>query len=255
MDLPTVVKAIDSLEGFKGGIGLMGGEPTMHPKFKEICEIFQMKIPDRRKREFWTNGFKWDKYEDVIYETFDKDLIVYNDHSTPDGKHHSMLIAAQDVIDDKDEMWRLIDNCWKHERWSAAISPKGCFFCEVAMALDHALDGPGGYPIEPGWWKKDFKDQVGRYCKNCGATVPTGGLSDNATYDVASAGNVERLKNAGSPKIKAGNFAVYNRKWTEKQVKEKEKGWKPYIFRNFYASCPEDVRKAKIRNSKDGREK
>jgi len=254
MDLATVVKAIDSLEGFPGNIGLMGGEPTMHPKFREICQIFQMKIPDRRRREFWTNGYKWDEYEDIIYETFDKDLIVYNDHSTPDGKHHPMLVAIQDVMDDEEEMWKLIDGCWKHDRWSAAITPKGCFFCEVAMALDHALGGPGGYPIEKDWWKKDFKDQVRRYCKLCGATIPIGETSDNATYDLISMGNLEKLDKAGSPKVKAGNFAIYNRKWAKEQVKERLKGWKPYIFRNFYASCPDDVRKAKIRNSKDYRE-
>ena len=38
----------------------MGGEPFMHPKIKEIIEIFSKKT-DRRKRQIWTvdlNGKK-----------------------------------------------------------------------------------------------------------------------------------------------------------------------------------------------------
>ena len=51
MELDYIEKAIDSLEGFEGNIGIMGGEPTLHPKFDEICKLVQKKIP-RRKREF-----------------------------------------------------------------------------------------------------------------------------------------------------------------------------------------------------------
>ena len=40
MDLETVEKAIDSLIDFPGRIGIMGGEPVMHPKIKDIIEYF-----------------------------------------------------------------------------------------------------------------------------------------------------------------------------------------------------------------------
>ena len=36
----------------------MGGDPTLHPKFDEIWEIYEEMIP-RRQRELWTSGFKW----------------------------------------------------------------------------------------------------------------------------------------------------------------------------------------------------
>src|SRR3990172_6842829 len=80
MSLDMISKAIDSLEGFPGQIGIMGGEPTLHPKFPEICKLMREMVPDRRKRELWTNSFKWNEYKDIIYETFDHDLITYNDH-------------------------------------------------------------------------------------------------------------------------------------------------------------------------------
>ena len=59
MDLDYVEKAIDSLEGFEGNIGMMGGEPTLHPKFDDICKIYQKKF--REEREFWTSGWQWSK--------------------------------------------------------------------------------------------------------------------------------------------------------------------------------------------------
>ena len=100
MDLDYVEKAIDSLEGFEGNIGMMGGEPTLHPKFDDICKIYQKKIP-RRKREFWTSGWQWSKKKDVILDTFDKDRIAYNEHSTPGGKHTPLLVSIDEVVEDK----------------------------------------------------------------------------------------------------------------------------------------------------------
>src|SRR3990167_8052720 len=62
MDLAMVEKAIKSLKGFTKAIGIMGGEPTLHPQFKEICELVRKLIPNRRQRSLWTNGFKWHEY-------------------------------------------------------------------------------------------------------------------------------------------------------------------------------------------------
>lgn len=212
MDLDTLVKAIESLEGFPGNIGLMGGEPALHPDFPEILKIYREMIPDKDRREFWTAGYKWDEYKDIVHETFNEERIAFNDHSDPDeGRHQPLLIAINDVIEDKELMWKLIDNCWIQLRWSASITPKGVFFCEVAAAQDHLFDGPGGYPIEKGWWKMtpdDFRDQVARYCPNCSAALPMDIPNNHEQFDFTSPSNAEKLKAIKSPKYLKGRIRI-----------------------------------------------
>ena len=65
MSLEQVEIALQSLEGYKGKVGIMGGEPTMHNQFKEICLLYQEYLPKER-RGLWTNGLNWNKYEDII---------------------------------------------------------------------------------------------------------------------------------------------------------------------------------------------
>jgi len=50
MTLDFFKEAIESLEGFPGRIGMMGGEPTLHPQFVDLLGIMREMIPDRRKR-------------------------------------------------------------------------------------------------------------------------------------------------------------------------------------------------------------
>ena len=50
MDLDVVRAAIESLDGFQNCIGLMGGEPTIHPQFSDICRMFKEMIPDAKRR-------------------------------------------------------------------------------------------------------------------------------------------------------------------------------------------------------------
>ncbi len=243
MDLDTIKKAIESLEGFPGGIGLMGGEPTLHPQFAEICKLYQKMIPDRRKRELWTSGFKWKDYEKIINETFDKDLINYNDHAEEEkGWHQPLLIAADEIIEDKKLMWKLINECWIQRRWSPSITPKGCFFCEVAAAFDALFEGPGGWPIEKGWWNKkpeQFQDQVKRYCVLCSAAIPLEIPSSHSNYDIVSKGNAERLKKLGSSRFLKGRTKIYDKKYAYEDYKKYVKNWTPGYYRDFVQHEPE----------------
>lgn len=243
MNLDTVIKAIESLEGFPGYIGIMGGEPTMHPDFVQICKLVQKMVP-RQKRQLATMGFKWEQYKEIILETFDVENIQYNNHSN-EGEvfHQPVLVAAEEVLDDKELMWRLIGNCWMQWRWCGSITPKGGFICEAAGAMDMLFDGPGGFPIEKGWWNREteqFVDQVKRYCPRCSMPVPFPRYDCKKGCDLVSKGNADLLAKVGSPKFLKGKTTIFDKKITDEDVsKIVEKGWTPWHFRDYVQHGPE----------------
>ena len=52
MELDYIEKAIDSIRWIRGQNWDDGGDPTLHPKFKEICEIYQKKFQIEEKGNF-----------------------------------------------------------------------------------------------------------------------------------------------------------------------------------------------------------
>ena len=47
MNYETFKKAVNSLQGFNGVIGVMGGEPTLHPEFERFVTYLQEKFGKR----------------------------------------------------------------------------------------------------------------------------------------------------------------------------------------------------------------
>ena len=231
MDLEFIEKAIDSLKGFKGGIGIMGGEPTLHPQFEEICELLQKKRVTH-KCGLWTSGYKWNEYKEIIKKTFGLG-VYFNDHSDPRQRHQPILIAIEEVVEDKNLMWQLIDNCWIQRCWSPSINIKGAFFCEVAAALDLLFNGPGGYSVEQGWWNKtpeEFNDQVKRYCPMCGGALPFDCPSNKEAYDLVSPKNYERLIKLSSPKALSGNVQIFDKKISKEEIEKFLEDWRPWDY-------------------------
>lgn len=231
MDLQMIEKAIDSLEGFPGSIGIMGGEPTLHPKFFEICKLIKRKVP-KQKRYLWTSGYKWKEYRSIIRKTFAEN-IYYNDHKGEQQKHQPVLVAIGDMLDDKNFMKELIDKCWVQERWSASINPKGGFFCEVAAAMDLLFGGPGGYPLERGWWDKtpeQFQDQVQRYCCQCGMALPMPARLNKEGKDYVSISNYRKLKQLKTPRFLRNCVELVDEKYSRAQVEEFARNWEPWNY-------------------------
>src|SRR5574343_539426 len=66
MDKDYFISALKSLKDFDGIVGIIGGEPTLHPLFVEFCQIFKELRPDIGKRGLWSNTYgNYNKYIDI----------------------------------------------------------------------------------------------------------------------------------------------------------------------------------------------
>ena len=267
MDIETFRKAVDSLKDFDGVTGIIGGEPTLHPDFENFALYMQsvhgkqkdiMCFPEKdfiykmQEREFsaeriienkdgsrymkkrgaglWSNmsaGYR--RHYEVIQDTFGVQFL--NDHLNP--SYHQPGLFSRKVLGISDEEWiRLRDNCWMQNSWSATITPKGAFFCEVAGALDMLFNGPGGWKIEPGWWKRqpeDFKDQL-HWCELCGFALKNIFSRDaKEEVDDVSPTVYEKLRKLDSPKLKDGHINLV--KIENGEISEESKAERPpFIF-------------------------
>lgn len=231
MDFETFKKAVDSMEGFEGIVGIMGGEPTIHPEFERFVKYFRdhfgyddhstvcygptsdfighilsnvYNVNLSNQRGLWTSvGAKYAEHFELIQDTFGYQLV--NDHTSP--SMHETLMATRKELGIPDEEWfKLRDACWIQNLWSASITPKGAFFCEIAASMDATLGGPGGWPIEPGWWKRtpaDFADQL-HWCEMCSAALPMPSRNANEETDDVSPFWLQKLAEINSPKLKKG---------------------------------------------------
>lgn len=250
MDFETFQRAVDSLEGYEGSVSLMGGEPTLHPEFERFSLYLKSKYEhlyeEEQDREllqpmddfvktvqdvqlkyacshqledgsdmamipvpclYSMMGKTYLKHFELIQDVFKRQVL--NDHSN-EMFHQPALISRKD-LGIPDEQWiKQRNNCWIQNTWSASITPKGAFFCEIAAALDMLLQGPGGWPIEKDWWKRkpeDFEDQL-HWCELCGFACETFTRDANESIDDVSETLYEKLKQVHSPKVKAGKVNV-----------------------------------------------
>lgn len=243
MDFETFKRAVDSLDGYQGIRSIMGGEPTLHPEFERFARYLGSKFPEREnpyiypQKDFikqvhrveldnfqmindgveridvvgpgmFSNmGASYKKHYEIISDVMPFQGL--NDHLNP-IYHQSSLITRKELGIPDDEWVKMRDSCWIQNEWSAGITPKGAFFCEIAGVLDMLLDGPGGWEIEPGWWKRtpeEFGDQL-HWCELCGFACHTFTRDSAEEVDDISPEWYERLKKLDSPKIKSGRYNV-----------------------------------------------
>lgn len=211
MTMEEFRKVVDSLEGYPRMVGLIGGEPMLVPWFSEQCAHLRSKFP-REQLGLWSvfpHGDKYARHAQAICDTFGN--ILLNDHAVANIMHAPMLVASGEYFKDKRDLRAAAWKCWVQNAWSPGVTPKGAFFCEVAAELDQLFDGPGGWPIEPGWWKRtpaDYNDQIDFACSKCGGCLPLTRRSSQDNRCDISEGNAAALKGR-SRKVDNGQVVVH----------------------------------------------
>jgi len=235
MDLGTFRRAVDSLEGFKGVVGIIGGEPTLHPQFDQLLDYYAAKVREPRPYSFIRQPVKaFHEYARMVkyqrgrrrglfsslgngyYRHFEQiqDVFPYqsiNDHASV-NTHQAILITRKELGIPDEEWLALRNNCWIQNLWSAAVTPKGAFFCEIAGSLDMLFDGPGGWPIEPEWWKRkpeEFGDQL-HWCEMCSIALKVPTMEATRQTDILSPAIFEKLQKINGPKMRKGEYVVFD---------------------------------------------
>ena len=211
--------ALQSLKNYGGIIAMIGGNPCVHTKFAELCQVFREEIPNQFQRGLWTNNYF--KHREVIEQTFGalnlnphnmeraneklKDLhnVMINQRGFNGGyyvgnSHHAPLLTAVKDLYPEQEMWDRISRCDINKDWSASIiQNKGqlrAYFCEVAASFDLARGEDHGHPVVLDWWKKPisaFSDQVKHFCTGCGVPARLRGHMDNEETDTYTKSNAD----------------------------------------------------------------
>lgn len=233
MDWETFKRAVDSLEDWPRRIGIMGGEPTLHPEFERFVKYARKVHPEAydigggkkpvkslsryiedvnvvkselvtklRGLGLWSSVCaSYVKHYEIIQDSFIFQCV--NDH-TASSRHQAWLMTRKEFGINDTEWIKIRDNCWWQRCLnSPSVTPKGAFFCEVAAAMDLLFDGPGGWKIEKNWWRRgpeDYKDQL-FWCEYCAGAFADFDRDANEEIDDVSPVMFDKLVQAGSPKV------------------------------------------------------
>lgn len=162
-------KALQSLQGYWGIVGVFGGNPAMHPQFLKLCEIVRRYVPMERAG-LWCNNPRTLANAQAMASTFNPRVSNLNVHldgaawelfrhgwpqSLPfglsqDSRHSPTMVALKDVLHDEGKRWNLISRCDINQHWSAMVGMfRGelrAWFCEIAGAQSILHQHDESYP-------------------------------------------------------------------------------------------------------------
>ena len=265
-DFPTT--SAPCPQGRRKVVGMIGGEPLMHPKFPELVDIICDKIPDPRHRGLWTS-MDWPNTSHPIWGRHAPHVrkllgpqpsgAVHKEHNTNGGylnwnmhtenlkvHHQPMLVAIKDRVPDEKKRMEMIMDCWVQREWSPSFTNKGFFFCEVAAAFDQVFQGNTGIEPSPDCWKGDitfvpdengvprpqgpYAEQINTWCQRCGACLRMPGRRDKEDTDDVSPTNLIQLEAVNSPRLKAGAIVEHPIVDVEVQSAVPDTDWKPFRY-------------------------
>jgi hypothetical protein len=207
-------------------VGMFGGEPTLHPKFEELCDIMIREIPEQRRRGLWTSHLHG-KGAKAKETWFPSGFFNLNAHCVPSaiaefdewlpGKmigasrdrpavHSATLVAIKDFIGTREiptkaAMWERIATCDIDRDWSGAVIEREgkpyLYSCELHSGFDLAYDENNGVLLTDDSIKGDlalFANQYRRWCPNCGVALRLKGHQDSEDTDDVSNSHLQLVQ-------------------------------------------------------------
>lgn len=236
MTIAQFTTALDSLKNWPAKIGIIGGEPVLHPEFLYLCDILRQYFP-KEKLGLWTSGGpKYQAYLSDIENTFG--FQAYNEHNEyqlETCKHQPLTVAIQEVIADISLMDELISDCWVQRTWCPTINHFGAYFCEVAAAQDALLnEGRNAWSVISDWWKKEptqFQDQVQVLCGNCGMAIPMERELIKKKTEKFTPLLLQMFRDAGLNKVSIEDIEVVKGALTREIIETTKSSWTPGNYR------------------------
>lgn len=231
MSLEVLEEALISYLGFPGLIGIIGGEPLLHPQFKEICELIRKYYPPEKMHLFTSVNPETSKYKPDIKNTFCH--IAYHPHTKDQEAihyHQPITIAIKDVVKNEKLKNDLINDCCAQRKWCPTITIDGAFFCEIGAAIARIVGFKGWLPM-PGWWKREPKEfglQI-ELCQYCGMCIPMERQLMSNKKQKISPSIFALLKSKNLP---IGDYELFDRAITVKEMKEALPNWKPLLYKD-----------------------
>ena len=233
--LETLLPSNKSAHAWPNRIGIIGGEPTLHPEFEAICHLLLNKAP-RSRYGLWTyGGERFNEYKSLIDKTFG--LLAYNEHNEKQKqtcKHQPATVAIGEAVPDKELRDKLIDNCWVQLNWCPSIAQNKAYFCEVAYGIDRLFELDAGWDADYNWFMKvpdEFKDQVDSYCHLCGMAIPMERQLLNDKKELITPQLLEMMKGKDLKFTDEKWVEVFKNKLDLEQIKQNLKTWDPRNYR------------------------
>jgi hypothetical protein len=161
------------LQANRGLVGIFGGEPTIHPKFKEIIDLLSSY---NHKFCIFTNGAKISNLPKNV-------TWVLNEKNKNSKKTFSAsMIAPHDLYGFKKKIdyWHFAKkNCYMWKTCWSIIYDNKAYLCEPAAAIDRLKLGKRNWDKSLGWdltigknpfdkKEKEISKQAENFCYRCG---------------------------------------------------------------------------------------
>lgn len=155
-------------------IGILGGEPTIHPKYNAFLDLFRTYKGKTHFTIFTNNRLKvYNVEENINYYIAPKD--------NPEDRFVPTLVAPVDVYGEQDKIWYWHNltkkHCYMWSNCNSLIIQKRAYLCEASGAIDTLTGENHGWELKWGenafdHSEEEISEQASHFCYRCAWCLP-----------------------------------------------------------------------------------